>query len=579
MISIEQNFYAQFPRLAQGRSREWSRPVVDLLRRITCETRINATLDALGDAQGFAFIERALEQLRLHYRFSHSDRDNIPTEGRVVIVANHPLGALDALALLHLVGSVRRDVKILANQVLMQLTALRPLLLPTAVFGDEQGAAGGLRGAYRALEREEALIVFPAGEVSRIRPTGVRDCDWNAGFLRFARRSGSPVLPVHINAHNSPVFYGVSMLAKPLATLLLPREMLLCGPGRISLTVGDLVPSAGLQKAAASDTELASAMRRHVYRLEKRRSPVFATASAIAHPESPARVRRALQAAELLGQTSDGKQIRLLDADPENPALREIGRLRELSFRKVGEGTGLRRDLDRFDLHYRHLVLWDEDQLEIIGAYRLGEVRRILPRRGIEGLYSASLFTFTPAAAEFLPQTVELGRSFIQPRYWGSRSLDTLWQGIGAYLRQHPELRYLIGPVSLSATLPEDARAWIVAYHAHYFGDPDAMASALNRYLPARELMASAGRSFAQRDARAGMALLKARLSQLSCAIPVLYRHYVELCAPDGVRFLAFGVDPAFGHCVDGLIRIDLAALKPAKRARYLGQGRIATAA
>jgi putative hemolysin len=410
MISIEQNFYAQFPRLAHGRSREWSRPVVDLLRRISCEARINTTLDAMGEAQGFAFIESALAQLRVHYRFAHSDRENIPTEGRVVIVANHPLGALDALALLHLVGSVRRDVRILANEVLMQLTPLHPLLLPTAVFGDKQGSAG-LRGAYRALEREEALIVFPAGEVSRIRPTGVRDCDWSTGFLRFARRSGSPVLPVHIRAHNSPVFYGMSMLAKPLATLLLPREMLSSEPGRISLTVGDLVPSTALQKVGASDADLASTMRQHVYRLHKRRAPVFATSTAIAHPESPARVRRALQAAECLGQTSDGKQIRLLDADAENPALLEIGRLRELSYRRVGEGTGLRRDLDRFDSHYRHVVLWDDDLMEIVGAYRLGEASRILPQRGLDGLYSASLFNYSPAAGSFLLQAAELGRS------------------------------------------------------------------------------------------------------------------------------------------------------------------------
>jgi len=572
MISVEQNFYARFPRLAEGRSRQWSQPMVDLLRRVTCEARINARLDSLGEAHGFGFVEQALAQLHFSYRVAHTDHENIPSEGRVVIVANHPLGAMDALALLHLVGTVRRDVKILANDVLMQLDALRSLLVPTDVFGAGKGNGGGLREAYRALEREEALIVFPAGEVSRIRPNGVRDGVWSAGFQRFARRSGSPVLPVHIAAHNSPMFYGVSMLAKPLATLMLPREMLASERQCIGITVGDLVPSAALQRPGLSDAEIAAAMRRHVYRLAKRRPPVFETSSAIAHPEEPLRVRRALAEAECLGSTSDGKRILLLDADLENPALREIGRLRELSFRKVGEGTGTRRDLDRFDAYYRHIVLWDEAQLEIVGAYRLAEVGRILPERGLGGLYSSTLFEFSPQALGFLPQSVELGRSFVQPRYWGSRSLDYLWQGIGAYLRRNPGVRQIFGPVSLSASLPASARALIVAFHRQYFGDRDGLARARNPFL-AGEAVGSGpkpafdGLSLAEAGQR-----LRQQLAELDTTLPVLYRQYVDLCEPDGVRFLDFGLDPGFGHCVDGLVRIDLDRLKPSKRSRYLGQ-------
>src|SRR5262249_2049670 len=155
---------------------------------------------------------------------------------------------------------------------------------------------------------------------------------------------------------------------------------------------------------------------------------------------------------------------------PDCPVLREIGRLRELSFRRVGEGTGARRDLDRFDAYYKHLVLWDETALAIVGAYRLGEGGAILPQRGVGGLYTSTLFDFAPAAHDVLANGVELGRSFIQPAYWCSRSLDHLWQGIGAYLRQRPQVRYLLGPVSLSAALPPDARAWIVHCHQQYFG-------------------------------------------------------------------------------------------------------------
>ncbi len=568
MISVEQRFYSAFPALSEGAARAFSRPVVDLLRRVVCEERVNLALQTLRDTRDFDFVEAALEHLQQTYRVGHLDRANIPSEGRVVIVANHPLGAIDALALLHLVGSVRRDVKVLANEVLMSLAPLRDLLVPVEVFGDTE-SPGGLRAAYRALEQEQALIVFPAGEVSRIRPNGVRDGRWSAGFLRFAKRMGAPVLPVHIAAHNSPMFYGLSMLAKPLATLMLPREMFKTERRTLTLTVGAQIPTAALHRERLNERQIAQRMRAHIYRLARRKPPMFATSSAIAHPQPPLLVRSALQQAERLGATRDGKHIYLLDAAPDNIALKEIGRLRELSFRKVGEGTGLKRDLDRFDAHYRHIVLWDESSLEIVGAYRVADCARVLERFGLQGLYSNTLFHYQDSALDWLHQGIELGRSFVQPRYWGSRSLDYLWQGIGAYLRRHPQVRYLFGPVSLSASLPESAREWIVATHAACFPPNTVDATARSPVQISAEVALQAQQLAANPDL--ALQRLRERLSEMNCVLPTLYRQYVDLCESDGVNFLAFSVDADFGHCIDGLIRIDLQRLRPQKRARYLG--------
>ncbi len=567
MISVERSFFEKFPRLAEGRARSFSQPVVDLLRKVACEDRINRTLAEFAPLTGFDFIERALEGFRVSYRIAHTDRENIPAEGRVVIVANHPLGAFDALALLHLVGSVRRDVRILANDVLVQFSQLNSLLLPVNVFGSGGASAGRLREAYRALENEQALIVFPSGEVSRMGPAGVRDGRWSSGFVRLARHADAPVLPVHIAAHNSPTFYGVSMLAKPLSSLLLAREMF-ATQAQLGISVGE--PVAATQLGAADAAPVAQAMRRHVYQLAKRRPTVFATSRTIAHPESPLAIRHALKRAQELGATQDGKRILLIDAQPDCPVLREIGRLRELSFRRVGEGSGTRRDLDRFDAHYRHLVLWDEQALAIVGAYRLGEGARILAAQGIEGLYSSTLFDYAPQARGFVDEGVELGRSFVQPAYWNSRSLDYLWQGIGAYLRHRPDLRYLFGPVSISAALAPAAREWIVHCHRHYFGDGEGLAVSRNPIRISAHVDAAAAQAWADKDAKAGLLQLKRQLAQMQCSIPTLYKHYVDLCEPEGVRFLAFGIDPAFGHCVDGLIRLDLQFLRAAKRSRYL---------
>ncbi|GAA0721927.1 lysophospholipid acyltransferase family protein [Dokdonella soli] len=575
MISVERSFYEKFPRFADGKARSFAQPVVGLLRRITCEERINAILAESAPLTGFAFVERVLDLLKISYSVANTDRENIPVEGRVVIVANHPLGALDALALIHLVGSVRRDVKVLANDVLMQLGPLAPLLLPLPVFG-AGSALGGAREAYRALERDEALIVFPSGEVSRMRPQGVRDLGWSTGFARLALKTAAPVLPVHIAAQNSPMFYGVSMLAKPLASLLLAREMFGAVHARIGFQVGEIVSPSALTQSTMHPEQIARHMRRHVYRLARRRPTVFPTSAAVAHPESPLGVRRALRQAEVLGQTNDGKQILLLEAQADCPALREIGRLRELAFRRVGEGTGARRDLDRYDAHYRHLVLWDESALAIVGAYRLGEAASIVQAHGLAGLYSASLFDYAPASEAFLAEAVELGRSFVQPAYWGTRSLDYLWQGIGAYLRRRPHLRYLFGPVSLSAALPLEAREWVVHYHRHYFGDADRLARARNPFVISNAVSAEARAAWGRRSPGEGLTVLRQRLDALGAQLPTLYRQYADLCEPAGVRFLDFGVDPAFGGCIDGLVRLDLGQLRPSKRARYVEGGRAA---
>ncbi|MGA9335728.1 MAG: lysophospholipid acyltransferase family protein [Rudaea sp.] len=567
MISVERSFFDRFPRLAEGRARSFSQPVVQLLRKIAGEERINRTLTQFQALSGFDFIERVLDEFQVSYRVANTDRDNIPAEGRLVVVANHPLGAFDALALLHLIGTVRRDVRILANDLLAQLKPLSGLLLPVPIFGGNGVSVGRLRCAYRALASEQVLIMFPAGEVSRFGPQGVRDGPWSSGFARLAWHADAPLLPVHIAAYNSPAFYSLSLLAKPLSSLLLAREMFGAMRMKIGINVGETVSAGELARVPPECA--AQAMRRHVYQLARRRPTVFATSRAIAHPESPLAIREALKRAQVLGQTRDGKRILLFDAQPDCPLLREIGRLRELSFRRVGEGTGTRRDLDRFDAHYRHLLLWDADALAIVGAYRLGEAGSILDTHGHAGLYSSTLFDYASAPTEFLRAGVELGRSFVQPAFWGSRSLDYLWQGIGAYLRCRSDLRYLFGPVSLSAALPAQAREWIVHYHRHYFGGSSGV-QARNPFEISQVVAARASSAWQGCDCTAGAALLKLRLAELDCSLPVLYRQYVDLCEPEGVKFLAFGSDPAFGNCVDGLIRLDLTKLKPGKRARYL---------
>jgi len=273
----------------------------------------------------------------------------------------------------------------------------------------------------------------------------------------------------------------------------------------------------------------------------------------------------------LLGETRDGKQILLMDWEPGTAFMREIGRLRELSFRKVGEGTGRRRDTDSYDAHYRHLVLWDETELEVVGSYRLAEAWRIMPEKGMAGLYTHSLFKFDQAFEAYARDAIELGRSFVQPRYWGSRALDYLWQGLGAYLRHHPEVRYMFGPVSISARYPRPARDLMVHFYRSYFACRHALGEAkipYNLSQPSREECESL---FVGNDFERDQQELKNQLALYDLTIPTLFKQYTDLCETGGVCFLDFGVDPDFANCTDGMIMVAVQQLKAAKRKRYMG--------
>lgn len=567
MLRIEQTLTEQLPWLNQHPGIR--RPVTELLSRLADEEGFKRVLNQTGALEGLDFVERTLDLLGTRYILDPREREHIPVEGPLLVVANHPLGMQDALVLLQMIGSVRPDVRILANAWLMAIPALRKLLLPVDVFGN--GGTSRLRGAYRALDRGEVLIAFPAGVVSRMGPGGVRDGRWSEGFVRLSLRSGAPVLPVHVAARNSAAFYGLSMLSRPLSTAMLPREAVASGGRRIGLSIGASITADELSaRGAGSARQAAKLMRRHVYQLARRRGLIFGGQAPLAHPEPADQVAMELSRAEKLADLGDGKQVWLFKGTADSTVLREVGRLRELTFRKVGEGTGARRDLDACDPHYEHLLLWDTRALRIIGAYRLGHGGRLLAEQGMAGLYSASLFDYSPALESRLAEGLELGRSFIAPAYWRSRALDQLWRGIGLYLQRHPELRYLFGPVSMSVNLPREAREWIAAAHQHYFAAPG-LAAARRPFRISPEVGDRVREAMQGLDAGRGMGRLKNQLDALGVSLPVLYRHYVDLVEPQGVQFLDFGEDPGFSGCVDGLVMLDLARLKPAKRARYLG--------
>ena len=371
----------------------------------------------------------------------------------------------------------QEEIKIIANDFLSEFKPLEPILLNINNFQARQKKEA-IAQVYEALQNDMALIIFPSGEVSRASAQGIRDKKWYKGFLKFANRSSAPILPVFIGGQNSKTFYSVSAINKKLSALLLSNEMFKQKNNSIEIIVGEIIPNKNIIPKGIQQDKLIELYKKQVYNLKKNKN-YFVTQKAIAHPEDRRDLKRELKQAEILGTTKDGKQIYLYSSvDTDSIILNEIGRLREYSFRKVGEGINKKRDIDKYDRYYKHIILWDNEDLEIVGAYRIAETASVVKNFGKDALYTTTLFDFNTNFDKYLNNSIELGRSFVQPKYWGSRALDYLWQGIGAYLRNNPEIKYLFGPVSLSASYSNVAKDMILYFYDKNFKDTDNLVNA-----------------------------------------------------------------------------------------------------
>ncbi len=233
----------------------------------------------------------------------------------------------------------------------------------------------------------------------------------------------------------------------------------------------------------------------------------------------------------------------------QSPSIvREIGRLREVNFRMIGEGTGRERDLDIYDGWYMHLLVWEKDLRRVLGAYRLGKTDVILREQCRAGLYTDSLFHFESKFLRFMCPALEMGRSFVDQGYQRySRVLALLWRGIGQVVAQDPRYHRLFGPVSVSALYHEQSRCLIAT---QLMNGPFRHEWA-NYVVPMRTVKSEAP------SESLSVQHLNARVAELERdgkGLPTLVKEYIKL----GGRFLGFSVDPDFGNALDGLVTVDL---------------------
>jgi len=535
-------------------------------------------------APGGDFIEGAMRSVGVTPEIAEEDLRRIPATGPVMIVSNHPLGGTDALVLLGVVRRVRSDVKLLSNFLLSRIPEMHDL----AIFVDPYGGADAVRAnlqpmkeCVRWLRGGHALIVFPSGDVSRliVRERQVVDPPWQTTVATLLRMARCPVLPMFVEGRNSALFQALGLLHPRVRTAMLPRELVRKRGWRIGIRVGSLIPFERLQPM--DDEDMMAYLRLRTYVLRGRASS--SAASSQPRPVHTTPVAPPLHT-DVLAQDVWllPPEACLLEFDPfvvycaearQIPnLLHEIGRLRELTFRAAGEGTGRDLDLDRFDEYYLHLFLWNRKTSELVGAYRLGPTDVILPRYGKHGLYTSTLFRYSRRLLDRLGPALELGRSFVRAEYQRSYSpLMLLWKGIGRFILRNPRYRHLFGPVSINNQYNTLSRQMMMQFLRVNRLDTRMARYVRPRHPPARiPLRERWNPNIFQRMVRSmdDVNELVAEIEKDRKGVPVLLKQYLKL----GGRLLGFNVDPEFSDVLDGLIWVDLLDIDQKILIRFLGR-------
>ncbi len=552
---------------------------------------IHAAREELSSGRAATFCDAVLRGMNVKLEVSEEDLARIPKEGPVVLVSNHPFGGIEGVAFIRMLEQVRPDFKVMANYFLDAIPEMRGMFIFVNPFGGEGATRQNIKPiqeSLRHLRGGHILGVFPSGEVSSVdlKSRLVRDPPWNPMIASLARKTGATIVPMHFCGRN-PGFFQVAGLVHPrLRTALLPRMTARRRNHAIQAFVGAPISPAEAAKFA-TDAELIQYARLRSYALEGRvekkrrtlfprlrRRPKAAPAAVPIVPETPVEAIEAELAAlpkDAFLLSGSGLDVYFTKLPADSAILREIGRLREITFRAVGEGTGQASDTDRYDLTYHHLFLWDPKARRLVGAYRMGLAPEIMATEGVKGLYTHTLFKYRAELIEKCQPAIEMGRSFVRPECQrGFAPLLMLWKGIGAFVARHPEYIILFGPVSISAAYRDTSRN-ILLRSLSLSNFARDLARLVRPRRPARRTKRAEWKNpdyepFLADTDRAGAIL--ADIEKDHKGIPILVKQYLKL----GGRILAFNVDPDFGDCLDGLILVDLRRTDRRTRIHYMGE-------
>ncbi len=564
--------------------------ILPLLNHILAIKRINYHYQqAMASTFPELLPARVLKSMNIAIDVCAEELDSIPRNGPLLIISNHPFGGLEGLILPTVFETIRPDMKFVANYLLSLIPEMAHMFFSVNPFGSQKAMSQNFKGIRQAIEwlnEGHAISIFPAGEVSHLhlKHMQIMDGPWHTFAARIIQATQCHTIPVFFYGLNSRLFQAMGLIHPFLRTLMLPREMLKKQNHTISVRIGSAISP---DKASVYETpeKLTDYLRLRTYILQNRQAkrPRFSFPklrkkqdtylSEVAEPEDPDILEQELKALPQKNCLIDKAPLLVYFFEPDlcPHIMLEIGRLREITFRNVGEGTGKIRDIDIYDKYYTHIIVWDSVNKQLVGAYRAGKTDVILQTKGKKGLYTSTLFNYRSNLLEQISPALELGRSFVQPRYQKQySSLMLLWKGIGQFVVNNPQYRYLFGPVSISRDYSDMARWFLKLFLQENFNFPD-LAKKVKPLNPLKlkniNTWSASATSLVVKDMNEVDELIREMETHIA-GIPILLRQYLKLDA----KLLGFNIDPDFGHVLDALLLVDLGQVNNKILSKYMGR-------
>ena len=534
--------------------------------------KVNRLYSRIAHLDGVAFVDKLIKELKISFEISEEEINRIPSDGAFITVSNHPYGGIDAMLLVKLISMVRPDVKVLANFLLQRVEPISEFILPVNPFEDRKDALSSIAGvklAFKHLKEGHPLGIFPAGEVSsyNLETVGISDRQWQTPVLKMIKKARVPVVPIYFQGTNSRLFHLLGLIHPTLRTVRLPSELFNKRKKTIRIRVGNPI-SVKDQDGFPDIARFGRFIRTRTYALgsaievQKFFKPrLFSSVKRedISSPADPENVETEINQIrkEYLLFKSGEFEVFCSPSYCLPVIMNELGRLREETFRLVGEGTNKSIDIDEFDLYYHQLFVWDKNTKKIVGAYRVGKGKDIMMQYGVKGFYTQTLFKINHNFYPLLEQSLELGRSFIVAEYQKKpMPLFLLWKGILYFLLKNPEYRYLTGPVSISNRFSDFSKGMIIKYiMQNYYNHEFA------KYIrPRKKFTIRASPDFdsdiiieSASDLNKFDKFIKdVEISNYN--MPVLLKKYLK----QNGKIIGFNIDPLFNNALDGLLILDL---------------------
>lgn len=539
---------------------------------------INKEYDKRKDLPASQFIDSILDAFEIDFDIPEEDLKRIPKTGPFITISNHPLGGIDGMILLKLLLSKRDDYKVIANFLLQRIVPIKPYIMPVNPFEDHKEAQSSMKGIKDAIlhiREGNSLGIFPAGEVSTYRDHRmIVDRPWDPAAMKLIQKANVPVIPIYFHAKNSTFFYRLASLSDVLRTAKLPSEMLSQKKRKIKVRIGNAISPQDMEEIPNIEG-LTAFLRRKTYMLANafEKKPFFkGLPKNLKKTKTPKKIIEETREELMVQEVETCRKLdkRLLESKNYEVflakkeiipnILKEIGRLREITFRAIGEGTNNPIDLDEFDDYYYHMFLWDNDAKKIAGAYRMGMGCEIYEQYGINGFYLQDLFRFEPELHTMMSQSIEMGRAFIIKEYQQRpMPLFLLWKGIVHCTLRFPTHKYLIGGVSISNKFSNFSKSLMIEFMRSHYYDPY-----IAQYVrPKKEFkvkLKDGDKDFVFDETQADLNKFDKIIDEVepgSLRLPVLIKKYIK----QNAKVIAFNVDPLFNDVVDGLMYIRISDL------------------